>query len=45
MSGVTAALGTMLSIKPILHMDDEGHLISVSKTRGRKASVDELLRK
>ena len=44
-SGVTAALGTMLSIKPILHMDDEGHLISVSKTRGRKASVDELFKK
>ena len=45
MSGVTAALGTMLSIKPILHMDDEGHLINVSKTRGRKASVDELFKK
>ena len=44
-SGVTAALGTMLSIKPILHMDDEGHLINVSKTRGRKASVDELFKK
>ena len=44
-SGVTAALGTMLSIKPILHMDDEGHLINVSKARGRKASVDELFKK
>ncbi len=38
-SAATAVLGTMLSIKPVLHMDDEGHLISVSKVRGRKASI------
>lgn len=41
-SGVTATVGTMLSIKPILHVDDEGHLINVSKVRGRKASITEL---
>ena len=29
----------MLSIKPVLHVDDEGRLISVSKARGRRASL------
>lgn len=42
-SGVTATVGTMLSIKPILHVDDEGHLINVSKVRGRKAAIIELV--
>ena len=39
---MTATVGTMLSIKPILHVDDEGHLINVSKVRGRKAAITEL---
>ena len=38
-SATTALVGTMLSIKPILHVDNEGHLISMSKARGRKASL------
>ena len=38
-NAATAIMGTMLSIKPILHVDDEGHLISVGKARGRKASI------
>ena len=38
-SAATAIMGTMLSIKPVLHVDDEGHLISVGKARGRKASI------
>lgn len=38
-SAATAAIGTMLSIKPVLHVDDAGHLINVSKARGRKASL------
>ena len=44
-SAATALVGTMLKIKPILHVDDEGHLISVSKTRGRKASIEALAEK
>lgn len=44
-SAATALLGTMMQIKPVLHMDDEGHLISVSKARGRKASIDALVKK
>ena len=38
-SAATALVGTMLSIKPVLHVDDTGHLVSVSKARGRKASL------
>lgn len=44
-SAATALLGTMLQIKPVLHVDDEGHLINVGKARGRKASIDALAAK
>lgn len=42
-SAATALVGTMLQIKPLLHVDDEGHLISMSKARGRKAAIDALV--
>lgn len=41
-SAATALVGTMLNIKPVLHVDDEGHLINVGKARGRKASIESL---
>ena len=44
-SAATALVGTMLQIKPVLHVDDEGHLINVGKTRGRKASIEALAKK
>ena len=44
-SAATALVGTMLQIKPLLHVDDEGHLISMAKARGRKAAIDALVRK
>ncbi len=44
-SAATAVMGTMLGIKPVLHMDAEGHLINASKVRGRKASIDALAKK
>jgi len=44
-SAATALVGTMLSIKPVLHMDNEGHLINMSKARGRRASLDALAAK
>ena len=44
-SATTALVGTMLQIKPVLHVDDEGHLINVAKARGRKASIDALAKK
>lgn len=43
-SAATAVLGTALSIKPILHVDDEGHLIMMEKARGRKKSLDALVK-
>ena len=42
-SGTTAFFGTMLSIKPVMHVDDGGHLVPVSKARGRKSSLLELV--
>ena len=44
-NAATAVMGTMLNIKPVLHMDDEGHLISMSKSRGRKAAIAALAEK
>ncbi len=44
-SSATAVMGTMLSIKPVMHMDNKGKLINVTKARGRKASIDALLDK
>ena len=43
LSGATAVVGTILGIKPLLHMDDEGKLVSYGKTRGRKNAIDELI--
>lgn len=42
-SAATALLGTMLSIKPVMHVDDEGHLINVAKARGRQAALRALV--
>ena len=44
-SAATAVLGAMLNIKPVLHVDNEGHLISALKTRGRKAAMEALASK
>ena len=44
-NAATAVMGTMLSIKPVLHVDNDGKLISVSKARGRKAAIDALFLK
>ena len=38
-SPTAAFFGNMLGIKPVLHMDNEGHLIPLSKVRGRKTSI------
>lgn len=38
-SGVTAFVGNMLGIKPVLHVDNDGHLINISKVRGRKTAI------
>ena len=42
-SRTAAVLGTLASIKPKLHIDDEGHLILIGKVRGRKKSLSALV--
>ncbi len=38
-SGVAAFVGNLLGIKPVLHVDNEGHLIKIDTIRGRKKAV------
>lgn len=38
-SPAAAFFGNMIGIKPVLHVDNEGHLVPVSKVRGRKTSI------
>jgi len=42
-SKVTAMLGTLIGVKPILHVDNEGKLIPIDKVRGRKKSLTNLV--
>ena len=42
-SATTALVGTMLNIKPIIHVNNDGHLIHVAKVRGRKAAMEYLV--
>lgn len=44
-SAASAVVGTMLGIKPIMHVSNEGKLVKVSTVRGRKASIDTLCEK
>ena len=38
-SSLAALFGNMLRFKPVLHMDNEGHLVAMTKVIGRKASI------
>ena len=44
-SPLAAFAGGVLGIKPILQMDEEGHLIKVSTVRGRKKAIEALAEK
>ena len=44
-SAASAVLGTMLGIKPVMHVNNEGKLIKVGTVRGRKTSIDTLCEK
>lgn len=44
-SAATALAGTLLKIKPVMHVDDAGKLINMAKARGRKASIEALAEK
>lgn len=42
-SATTAVVGSMLKIKPVLHVDNAGKLVNIGKARGRKASLKALV--
>lgn len=42
-SATSAVVGSLLDIKPVLHVDDEGHLIPMDKVRGMRAAVKSLI--
>ena len=44
-SPTVAFVGNILGIKPIMHVDNEGHLVKVGKVRGRKNSIIALAEK
>lgn len=44
-SAATAVAGTLLQIKPVLHVNNKGKLISIGKARGRKAAIQALCNK
>ena len=44
-SAATAVMGSLLSIKPVMHVDNAGKLINVLKARGRKDAINQLFAK
>jgi len=42
-SGATAAIGTVLNIKPLLWGDPTGHIVALQKCRGRKKAIDAIV--
>lgn len=42
-SKATAVVGTLINVKPVLHVDDEGKLMSLQNVRGRKKSIQALV--
>lgn len=43
LSTAKALIGSLLKVKPILHVDDEGKLIPIAKARGRKTSLQKMV--
>lgn len=44
-SGTTELVGSLLNIKPIVHMDEEGKLVNIDKARGIKGAMNNLLKR
>ena len=42
-SKTAAVLGTLINVKPVLHVDNEGKLIPLKNVRGRKKSLQALV--
>lgn len=45
LNSVSAIAGTILGIKPLLHMDSEGKLTPVAKLRGRRNSIKAIVKR
>lgn len=45
LSSAKALLGSLLHVKPVLHMDNDGHLINMETVRGRKIALKRLTEK
>lgn len=45
LSAGKAVLGNLLHVKPVLHVDDAGHLVPVDSVKGRKKSIEALVNK
>ena len=44
LSAGKAIVGNLLNIKPVLHVDDQGHLVPMESAKGRKKSIEALLK-
>ena len=44
-SALSYIVGNAIGIKPVLHVDNEGHLVSVQKVRGRRTAIDTIVKK
>ncbi|MBO4870301.1 MAG: DegV family protein [Clostridia bacterium] len=42
-SGITAAMGTLIGVRPIIHINKEGKMVSIGKERGKKNALNRLL--
>lgn len=45
LSGSTALVGSLLNIKPLLHVDNQGKLVMTGKVRGRRVSLDAMIQR
>ena len=43
LSGAAAFVGSLLKVKPVLHVDNEGRLVPIKKARGRRTSLETLV--
>ena len=44
-SALSYFVGSAIGIKPVMHVDNEGHLVAVQKVRGRRMAIDTIVKK
>ncbi|MCH3909135.1 MAG: DegV family EDD domain-containing protein [Bacilli bacterium] len=42
-SGISATMGNLFGIKPLIYMNSDGQMVSIAKARGRVAAMNRLL--